>query len=314
MKKVAVEDLFGVKAPNAMVDVKETSKILDQNFKFDPLVLRKAILWLKGAPGFKNFGIVGNAGTGKTSFLKEFAARMGMPFRSVSVSGDTRFESLFGRREIRDGNTLYVETGLAEMARNGGVFCANEFFRMDAGEAMRCVDFMDVGGSLSNPETGEEIPMHPDFRFCFTGNSAGFGDLTGAYAGERRGSFALRDRCTIISLPELSEENEIKMVIDNTPPLAEYPEIVSRIVKAAREIRKSFVGRGGGIAVDITPRGVVRWSNLFFTYWSINNGPSGAIIAEPFIESLMDACLNGAPQEDIEAVTEILKNWMSAKD
>lgn len=312
-KQVSVEQLFNIKIGSAAtIEVGESSTVLDQNYYFDPIVLRKMILWHRGVPGFQNFGIVGNAGIGKTSCLKEFSARMGKEFRSISVSGDTRFESLFGRREIRNGNTEYVETGLAEMARRGGVFCANEFFRMDAGEAMRFVDFMDVAGTLTNPETGELIPIHPNFRYCFTGNSGGFGDLSGAYAGERRGSFALRDRCTIITLPALPEEEEIKIIIGNTPSLKEYPEIVTSIVKTAKAVREAFVGRGGGICVDISPRGLVRWSNLFFAYWTLNNGPSGELIKEPLIESLMDACLAGAPQDDIETVLELTKTWINA--
>lgn len=310
-KKESVAKLFGINvAAEATVDVGDSTKVLDPHYHFDALMVRKALLWFRGVPGFKNLGIVGNAGTGKTSFLKEFCSRMGAEFRSVSVSGDTRFESLFGRREIKNGSTEYVETGLAQMARAGGVFCANEFFRMDAGEAMRFVEFMDVGGSLTNPETGEVIPLHPNFRFCFTGNSGGFGDETGAYAGERRGSFALRDRCTILELPELSETDEMNIIIRNVPVMKEYPDVLERMIKAARKVREAFVGRGGGVCVDISPRGLVRWAQMFHAYWSINNGPAGVIIQDPIAESLRDACLNGAPADQLETVLELVDNWL----
>lgn len=312
-KKVA--ELFGIDvAPEATIEVSSNSRVIDPHYHFDGLLIRKAMLWFKGVPGFQNLGIVGNAGTGKTSFLKEFSARMGAEFRSVSVSGDTRFESLFGRREIRNGSTEYVETGLAQMARSGGVFCANEFFRMDPGEAMRFVELMDVGGEVTNPETGEIIPRHPDFRFCFTGNSGGFGDETGAYAGERRGSFALRDRCTILSLPEFSKEDEAKIIVRNVPAMGEYPQILDKMVAAAHAVRAAFIGRGGGIGVDISPRGLVRWAQMFCAYWSINSGPAGLLIEDPLQEALKDACLNGAPSDVTETVLEMVSVWLKASD
>ena len=308
-KKVA--ELFKITvAQEATVEVKDGSAVLDPHYHFDALLVRKALLWFKGTPGFQNLGIVGNAGTGKTSFLKEFCSRMGADFRSISVSGDTRFESLFGRREIRNGSTEYVETGLAQMARSGGVFCANEFFRMDPGESMRLVDIMDVGGSITNPETGEVIPRHPDFRFCFTGNSGGFGDETGAYAGERRGSFALRDRCTILELPELSETDESGIISRNVPTMKEYPDILEKMIKTARIIRGSFVGRGGGVCLDVSPRGLVRWAQIFYAYWSINSGPAGKVVDDPLMESLMDSCLNGAPDDQKNTVIELAKEWL----
>ena len=309
-KMVAISTLFGVEAPEgAAVFDGNQSREINHGYVFNKRILRKLLSWFEAEPGFQNLGIVGNAGVGKTTLLKEFCARMGIEFRSVSVSGDTRFESLFGRREIRNGSTEYVEQGLAEMFRAGGCFCANEFFRMDPGEAMRMVEFLDSEGELTNPETGEVIPRHPDFRFCFTGNSGGFGDESGAYAGERRGSFALRDRFFIMELPEMSAEDEQKMLVLAVPQLETTP-FPERMVQAARAVRSAFVGRGGGLPVDISPRALVRWGNLFVSpaYQAYDTG--NGVMSNPMIESLEDACLNGAPDDAREAVLELVKTWI----
>ncbi|QWY77849.1 AAA family ATPase [Ferrovum myxofaciens] len=310
-KMICISALFGIDAPEgAAVFVGNESLEINPGYVFHKRSLRKLLSWFDGEPGFQNLGIVGNAGVGKTTLVKEFCSRMGVEFRSVSVSGDTRFESLFGRREIRNGSTEYVEQGLAEMFRTGGVFCANEFFRMDPGEAMRMVEFLDSEGSLTNPETGEVIPRHPEFRFCFTGNSGGFGDESGAYAGERRGSFALRDRFFIMELPEMSEKDEQKMLIRAVPQLENTP-FVERMVSAARAVRAAFVGRGGGLPVDISPRALVRWGNLFVSpaYQAYDTG--NGVMSNPVIESLEDACLNGVPQDAREAVLELVKQWIN---
>jgi AAA domain (dynein-related subfamily). len=309
-KMVEIRTLFGVDAPEgAGVFVGKGSRVINHGYIFNKRILRKVLSWFDGEPGFQNLGVVGNAGVGKTTLLKEFSARMGVEFRSVSVSGDTRFESLCGRREIKNGSTEYVEQGLAEMFRQGGVFCANEFFRMDAGEAMRMVEFLDEGGSLTNPETGEVIPRHPDFRFCFTGNSGGFGDETGAYAGERRGSFALRDRFFILELPEMTACEEQAMLVRAVPQLENTP-FAERMVSAARAVRAAFVGRGGGLPVDVSPRALVRWGNLFVSpaYQAYNTG--NGVMSNPLLESLGDACLNGAPQDAREAVMELVGQWL----
>jgi cobaltochelatase CobS len=288
----------------ATVDVGVTSHRIKKNYIFDHVKLKKALLWLSGRHSYKNLGAIGDAGAGKTSFFKELAARLGIPFDSMSCSGDTRFEAFFGRRELRDGNTIYVEQGLAKRWREGGIFCANELFRMDSGESMRLVDALDEDGHLTNPETGEVIPKHPEFRFCFTANSGGFGDETGVYVGEKPASLALRDRFVILMFKSMSEEQELKMLLNAVPELEQTRDLAERMVKVARAVRENFVGNGGGLPIDISPRGLERWGHAMAAYSSMSG------IESAFTESLEDTILNGTPKTVFDTVMDLVQQWV----
>jgi cobaltochelatase CobS len=297
--------LFGIPAPDqAVLEVGISSHAINENYIFDPLKVKKALMWIHGRRGYKNIGGIGDAGSGKTSFFQEFAARMGLDYDSISCSGDTRYEQLFGRRELVNGNTIYVETGLAARWRNGGVFCLGEMFRMDTGEAMRMVDLLDEDGRLTNPETGEIIPRHPLFRLCMTGNSGGFGDESGAFIGEKQHSLAIRDRFIMLHFKGMSEEKELEMLTKAVPDLAANPDIASRMVKIARLVRSNFVGNGGGLSVDISHRGLERWGHTLAGYTAMSG------IDSPFLESLQDSILNGAPQTTVDTILELIKEWM----
>lgn len=318
-KVVGVAAHFGISVPDgAEIVVGADAHHVIPGYVFPVKTLQKLSFWIIGdtvldvtdngalpasAPGFQNVAIVGDAGVGKTSLLRETAARFGFDFESISVSGETRYESLFGRREIVGGNTVYVEAGLARMYRNGGVFCANEFWRMDPGEQMRLVDMLDVGGHLTNPETGDRIPRHPLFRFCVTGNSSGFGDETGAYAGERPGSLAIRDRFLMLSIESMSEDAEEAFLKTAVPGLAGFDDTVKLMVSVARQARKNFVGNGGAIPVDISLRGLERWGNAMVAYSNIKR------IEKPLLESLEDSILNGCPAEVKSTFVELVNEW-----
>lgn len=307
MKKIVkVVDLFKIDAKaEATMEVGINSHEINPGYVFDPTKVKKALVWFRGGvPGFLNLGGIGDAGSGKTSFFQEFAARMGVEYDSISCSGDTRYESLFGRRELVNGNTTYVETGLAKRWREGGIFCLGEMFRMDTGEAMRMVDLLDENGRLTNPETGEVIPRHPEFRLCMTGNSGGFGDESGAFVGEKQHSLAIRDRFVLIRFTGMSEEMENKMLLSAVPSLSASPDIATRMVKMARTVRANFVANGGGLAIDISHRGLVRWAGVMAAYSSMSG------IDSALMESLNDSILNGAPQSTVDTVVELVREWL----
>ena len=299
-------DWFGIKeAPEAaVVTVGPTARKINQNYVFDPIKLKKLAVWISNVPGYRNIFLVGPPGTGKTSILQEFAARMGLAYGSVSCSGDMRYEALFGRRELVNGTTKYVSTGLAERWQNGGIFVLNELFRMDPGEAMRLVDALDENGILTNPETGEILPRHPMFRLAATSNSGGFGDETGSYVGEKSQSFALRDRFVFLQFDRMTETQEREMLLSAVPALKSVPDVVKNMFAVAKIVRDSFVGNGGGLHVDISPRGLVRWGNTIVAYNSMRNMPA-------FEESFKDTILNGAPEVTVNTVLDIVKEWLA---
>lgn len=302
-----INTLFGVQAPDhAVVTVQEPglhTPVADPNYFFRPVVLKKLLMWVSPSAPVKNLFLIGDAGTGKTSLILEFAARMGSQLWSMSCSGRTRFSDLVGTLTIdKDGATRFVDGPLTAAARAGGICLLNEITRMDAGEQMRLVDVLDRRARLTIPETGEVIEPHPSFRIAVTGNSAGFGDDTGAYAGEKRGSFAFYDRFIKLILPPMSEGEELQMLRRAAPNITEA--VATGMVKLAQEVRKAFVGNGGGMQATLSPRGLVAWAQLTQEYAAFSG-------INALREGLMDSCLNGAPQEDTAVVLELMDQWLT---
>jgi len=303
-----ISTLFGVPAPDHVVlEVTEpgvNTPAADTGYIFDGLLLKKILLWVSKDTPCKNLLLVGDAGVGKTSVILETAARLGRQVWSISCSGRTRFSDMVGTLVIdENGATRFADGPLTASMRVGGAFfLANEITRMDSGEQMRMADVLDGRARLTIPETGEIVIPNPDWRCAATGNSGGYGDESGAYAGEKVGSIAFGDRFMKLTVKGLNEEAETNMLLSYVPGLT--MDIAGGMVKLAREIRKGFVSNGGGLRVSISPRALVRWGQLVEAYASMSG------IDSPLEEALMDAVLNGAPEDDVATVVEVLRNWI----
>lgn len=305
MAKIKISELFGVPAPDAaVVDVPENIAgpvPQKEHHHFDTVLLKIMQLWISPRAPRHNLMLIGNAGTGKTSSILQFAARMNIPVWSLGCSGKTRYEHLVGSLQLRDGNTVWQDGPLLSAWRFGGIFLANEITRMDAGEQMRLVDALDKQGRITIGETGEVVARHPAFRFAATGNSGGFGDESGAYAGEKVSSFAFMDRFIVEEVMPLSEEDEIALVKHAAPALTD--DLVKGMVDLARTVRESFVGNGGALRLTISPRALCDWATMTAELRSMKG-------IEPPRKALELIVLNGKPKEDQQVVIELYQNWM----
>jgi len=306
-QKISV--LFGVKAPDtAVIEVKPAAKHtpIPEEHVFDPMHLRKLLMWVSATTPNRNLMLIGGMGVGKTSLILQFAARMGIEVYSISCSGKTRFADLVGTLVIvEDGSTKFVDGPLTRAYRNGGIFLANEITRMDIGEQMRLVDVLDHHSRLTIPQTGEILTAHADFRFGGTGNSGGHGDETGAYAGEKVGSMAFMDRFLKIEVEGLSHDAEKTLIAKIVGGDVKFAE---NMVAFARDCRKAFVGEGGGCRIDISPRATIMWAKVACEY-KVSPG-----ITQPLKDALTDVVLNGSPKEDREAVLKLYEKFFKLNE
>lgn len=209
---------FGLGSDAVEIEGRAGGAPKNPNYVFQPLLLKKLLAWHAGIT-HRNLMLIGETGCGKSSVIEEIAARLGLPIFSTACSGDTRFESLVGSLSLENGTTMFKDGPLTAAMRVGGIFLANEITRMNAGEQMRLADVLDKGGKLTIPETGEVVIPHPDFRFAATGNSGGFGDDTGAYAGERNASLAFRNRFNVLRMKPLDQSSEEQMLAAACPSI-----------------------------------------------------------------------------------------------
>lgn len=294
---------FGVMVPDTvMVETipSPTSPKIDQNYWFHPILLKKILRWVYGQSARRNILLIGDAGVGKSSLVLEVAARLGVPIFQMACSGKTRFQHLVGSRELVNGETKWVDGPLTRAMRDGGILLLDEVTRLDPGEQMNLASVLDGRSVLTIPDTGEVVQPHELFRVAATGNSGGFGDESGAYVGEKPSSFAFLDRFQKFKIESMPMQEEIKLLqkISGLPQ-----QIVTSMVKLADEVRKNFVGQGGGLSVTISPRSLQAWAMEAVGYQKMG-------VKNPIKEALMDTILNGAPEDSTSTIIELYEQWL----
>lgn len=143
-----------------------------------------------------NVFLTGPAGTGKTEFAKQVAARWGRPFVRISCDDQTEAATLTGMT-VPDGNggTKWQDGQLAAAIRRPGtVILIDEPSVARPGALLVLQAVLDGDRCLHVAETGETIPVAPGVIFLAADNTNGTGDETGQYEGTRRLNRAFLDR------------------------------------------------------------------------------------------------------------------------
>lgn len=138
--------------------------------------------------------VYGPSGAGKTSCLKQLAAKLNFPVFEVTGHSRLEFPELIGHHVVRQGSMEFEYGPLALAMKYGGLALVNELDLLEPSTAAGLNGILD-GQPLCIPENGGElITPHPMFRFAATANSNGGSDETGLYQGVLRQNLALMDR------------------------------------------------------------------------------------------------------------------------
>jgi MoxR-like ATPase len=99
-----------------------------------------------------NFAITGHAGTGKSMFIEQMAARLNRPFFVADFHEDYRAETLFGEYKPVDGGKLEFKKGpVTEASENEGSFMLMDEANMAPPAVLAC---------LHRALTGSKIYLH----------------------------------------------------------------------------------------------------------------------------------------------------------
>jgi cobaltochelatase CobS len=202
----------------------------DPMYRFDP---KKLGHFARNLP--HGVWIFGPAGTGKTEFVKNFAAKCGRSFIRVSLdAGIERYELLGGER-MRNGSTVYMDgLVLNGMRRPGAIILLDEVTIGRAEHLAALHGILDSGIAVIQ-ETHEKVRKAFGVDFCVADNSNGRGDTSGVYAGIREMNFAFTDRYGWFEYFDyLSEEMERKVLVDRTGCTLQLAELLVKLMKACR--------------------------------------------------------------------------------
>lgn len=210
--------------------------------------------------------VFGPTGSGKTSCIKQLAARLNYPVFEVTGHGRLEFSDMTGHHTVRNGDMVFEYGPLSLAMKYGGLFLLNEIDLTSPDVAAGLNGILD-GSPLCIPENGGEIiNPHPYFRFAATANTNGAGDDTGLYQGTQRQNLAFSDRFMLceITYPEASVEEQL---LGN-----KYPDLPAKLRKTminfANEVRKLFMGESQNgdltdcLEVTFSTRSLLRWADL----------------------------------------------------
>lgn len=138
-----------------------------------------------------NVALVGPAGSGKTTAVKEAAKALELEFYSKSVSAQTGSHEFFG---YQDANGNYVRTIFRDAFENGGVFLLDEF---DAGNpnVLAALNQATANGECAFADG--MVTKHDDFIVVMAGNTFGHG-ANSEYVGRNKIDAATLDRFVFI--------------------------------------------------------------------------------------------------------------------
>lgn len=225
-----------------------------------------AIVWFLSAS--EPLYVCGPTGCGKTSLLKQLAARLNYPVFDLTAHANLEFSDLVGHLSLENGNMVFEYGPLALAMKYGGLFLLNEIDVLSPDAASGLNGILE-GAPLCIAENGGElIEQNLMFRFACTANTNGSGDETGLYQGTIRMNAAWLDRFVMCEVGYPASAVEESLLGKKFPSLPE--PIVKGMVAFANEVRTQFVGEGctGATPLDVTfsTRTLIRWADLTLKY------------------------------------------------
>lgn len=244
----------------------------------------------------RNVMLTGPAGTGKTSFAEQLAARTGRPYCRISCQEGTDAAVLVGMRGPDGKGGMAWEDGqlTAAIRRPGTIVLVDEPSAARPGALMALQAVLDNARTLTIEETGERVPVAPGVCFILADNTAGTGDETGQYEGTRRMNRATLDRCGITArISYLPEDAERAVLVAKTGCTAKTAALA---VHYAGQTRAA--ADGGTLTHGIGVRRLLAWCEL------VTDGV-------PHQDAFDLAIWNTAPPDDRETLRQLYRAHIS---
>jgi cobaltochelatase CobS len=237
--------------------------VIDPDYLFHDAV-RELVVWFLSPTD--PLYVFGPTGSGKSSLVRQVAAKLNYPVFDITAHGRLEFSDLAGHLTVDNGSMRFEYGPLALAMKFGGLFLLNEIDLLDPSTAAGLNGVLD-GGPLIIPENGGEV-IQPHSMFCFvaTANTNGGSDETGLYQGTLRQNLAFMDRFWLCEVGYPEAEAEFKLLERLTPALP--GDLLRTMVEFANQVRRLFAGKGDqqqpGESIDITfsTRTLIRWSRL----------------------------------------------------
>ncbi|NVZ11760.1 AAA family ATPase [Allochromatium humboldtianum] len=237
-------------------------------YQFPKTALRDMFAFLGRADGDGLF-LSGPTGCGKTSLILEVAARLNWPVRRVNGHARLEVHELIGSMSlapVKGGGaaTRFQHGPLAMAMREGSIFILDEIDLLDPAISAGLNAILEGNPLVIAENGGEVIVPHPNFRFIATGNTAGLGDDTGAYAGTVTQNLAYMDRFWVVQVGYPTQDVEEQILEARFSGLLDQ-RIATSMVRVANAVREQFIGTGNAgatLSITFSTRTLIRWAQI----------------------------------------------------
>ena len=173
--------------------------------------------------------MIGETGTGKSSYVKKLAATTGNTLIRSNLTGQTGVDQLVGRYLANDKGTYWIDGVLIQAMKNGWWIVLDEI-NMALPEVLSKLHSLldDDRKIILDEKEGEVIEPHPNFRFFATMNPSD------EYAGTKELNKAFISRFPIIL--DIDYSNKEIQILTSKTGIDE--EMAKNLVHLAKEIRQ----------------------------------------------------------------------------
>lgn len=206
----------------------------------------------------KPIWLAGPAGTGKTSWAEQLAARLGRPFVRLTCTATTEAATLLGMTVPSAGGGVTWQDGslTAALRKPGAIILIDEPTVARSGSLYAFQSLLDGSRAVTIEETGERVAIHDDAVFIFADNTNGSGDTSGHYVGTGPISAALINRMGALELVDYLPAAAERAVLraKTTAPAA----LATLLVDFARITRTKATS--GDLSAGLGLRSLLSWA------------------------------------------------------
>tara|TARA_R110002124_G_scaffold128157_12_gene288662 strand:+ start:120 stop:1223 length:1104 start_codon:yes stop_codon:yes gene_type:complete len=335
MKKILLHEVFGFSTPipgfekplEVPQEIHPFTPEIDPEYVFEPDMVSRV---LRSYGSRENIMLTGEKGTGKTSFVQQFCARLNIPLMTICGGPGLDETYLMGGKSLESGSVKSVDGVLSYCLRYGIAVLIDELAAIKPPVLVSINDVLNgdqmitlkhhgldpnmLPADLAKEEGSLRIKRHNRFRFFATDNTGGKLSKDPRYVGVNTQNSAVRSRFTCFKMGFLAPALEYKALLACTSNL--LPSIIGKhMVELAIRVRASF--EEGEMYETVSFRELKRWARKSLAYGSrdeVDLDSNGNPKIRPEIhKSFVDAVYTGLEESDQDMVTNTFELVFSTK-
>ncbi|OZB34364.1 MAG: hypothetical protein B7X51_01895 [Pseudomonas sp. 34-62-33] len=320
-KSIFVHKAFGFNDPipgfEQMIQIDEVPSpyvpAINPDYVFEPDMVARV---LRSYASSENMMFNGEKGTGKSSFVQQFCARLNIPLMTITGGPGLDETYLMGSKTIENGSVKAVDGVLSYCLRHGIAVLIDEIAAIKPSVLVSINDVLNGDqvitlkhhgldptvnpDDLAKVEGNMTIKRNPRFRLFATDNTGGKMSRDPRYAGVHTQNSAVRSRFTCFKMSFMKPALELKALLGSTKGI--LPVFVGRsMVELAIRIRASF--EIGEMTDTVSFRELQRWArkSLVYAKFDANQLVDGKPKMIPdCAKAFVDAIYTGMEESDQE--------------